>query len=158
MQCMLTGIRLVNRLVIRFGLFGLLVLSQGCATLSKQDCETADWTKIGHDDGYQGKPHDEFLKHQAACKKHGIQANLDVYKVSYSRAMVEEYCTESRGYKLGSEGRTYKNVCPKQIESEFLKGYLEGKKDYRIRKERERAAQRHDEKQSAPGQNSTYGY
>jgi ribosome modulation factor len=156
MQRILTESLLVNCRVIRFGLFGLLVLAQGCATLSKQDCETADWAKIGYDDGYQGKPHDTFLKHKEACNKHGIVANLDVYKVSYSQALVEEYCTESRGYNLGLEGRKYNDVCPKQIESEFLTGYRAGRQEYILRKERERAAQMKQIKEDAPGQKSTY--
>lgn len=110
-------------------LLAILYLS-GCATLSKDDCQKADWAKIGYDDGYAGKKPEEFLKHKKACAAHGITADVKAYQKSRADALLDEYCTESRGFTLGRNGKLYHDVCPEPVEYAFKKGYNRGRKLY----------------------------
>ncbi len=40
------------------------------------------------------------------------------------------YCRVENGYPVGAMGATYENVCPKDMESDFLKEYRRGRKTY----------------------------
>ena len=104
-----------------------LVFQTGCATLSKEDCAKADWAQIGHDDGAKGKRPEEFLKHRNACATHNIKADVETYQKSWANALLDEYCTEGRGFTLGRTGKIYHKICPKEVEYAFLKGYKRGR-------------------------------
>ncbi|MGE0762951.1 MAG: DUF2799 domain-containing protein [Bdellovibrionales bacterium] len=41
---------------------------------------------------------------------------------------INEYCQETNGYPVGASGAVYENVCPKTLESVFLKEYRRGRK------------------------------
>ena len=100
----------------------------GCATLSKEDCLNADWEKIGYEDGSQGKEPESFLEHRKACAAHGVAANVEAYQKSWAQALLDEYCTEERGFTLGRTGKSYKDVCPAEFETVFLTGYNRGRR------------------------------
>ncbi len=43
---------------------------------------------------------------------------------------VQEYCKKDNGYPVGSSGKTYTQICPKDLEANFLKEYRRGRKVY----------------------------
>lgn len=45
-------------------------------------------------------------------------------------AGVRVFCQESNGYHVGSSGQVYENVCPKDLETAWLKEYRRGRKTY----------------------------
>jgi hypothetical protein len=109
----------------------LLVSCFGCATLSKNECLQADWFEIGRRDGTMGNPRAVFQKHHEACIKHGAKADRDAYYAGRTEGL-KSYCTEESGFEQGRRGRTYKYVCPSEMESKFLTGYARGKELYKI--------------------------
>ena len=104
---------------------GLFVLS-GCATLGKDECLNADWRTIGYEDGAHGYPASRIGSHREDCAKHGVTPDFNRYEQGRLEGL-REYCTPQKGYGLGTSGRQYNYVCPRDLESTFLKGYYQGK-------------------------------
>jgi DNA repair exonuclease SbcCD ATPase subunit len=113
----------------RIALLGLVLcfMTNGCASLSKEECATADWAAIGYGDGSHGKPASRFNAHQEACAEHGLKADFSVYKEGHQRGLQEVYCKPRNGYQLGLRGAGYNNVCPAAIEPTFLTAYHSGR-------------------------------
>lgn len=106
-------------------------LLAGCASMSKDDCVNADWSKIGHDDGVKGQKPEAFKRYQSSCSKHGVTADANQYNKAWAQAIVNEYCTEERGFTLGRNGKIYRDVCPAEVEPIFLRGYKRGRQLYK---------------------------
>ena len=104
---------------------GVLLLS-GCATLSEDECVTADWYAIGYEDGLAGRPAQRIAEHRKACAKHGVSADLTRYN-SGRDAGLEPYCDARNGYRLGRAGADYLGVCPAHHERDFLAAYHAGR-------------------------------
>lgn len=114
--------------------FSSLVL-YGCASLGKKDCLSGDWGSIGFDDGADGKVSaDRLASHAKACAKHGVVLDEALYQTGYDDGL-KTYCTTENGYSVGSEFEDrsfnrsgYNNVCPVDLRSDFLTGYVNGLK------------------------------
>jgi hypothetical protein len=59
------------------------------------------------------------------CDGYRVKELIAKYK-----AGVTEYCDEENGEPVGASGQVYKKVCPKNLETGFLKGYKLGRKKY----------------------------
>jgi len=57
-----------------------LLLLNGCATLSKEQCSQGDWYRIGYQNGAEGRPASIFDKHQKACGEYNIRLDQGQYK------------------------------------------------------------------------------
>lgn len=102
----------------------------GCASLSKEECATADWQAIGYADGSRGDTAARFNSHQKACAEHGYSANFANYKAGHQHGLEEVFCKPRSGYQLGLHGGNYQNVCPAYLEPEFLDAYHHGRDIY----------------------------
>lgn len=100
----------------------------GCATLSADDCQSADWVAIGEDDGANGYSASRVNSHVSACKKHGVAVDRSEYARGRSLGL-ERFCEPSNGYQYGSKKREYKYVCPAALEGGFLREYVKGLND-----------------------------
>lgn len=91
--------------------------------MSKEECAVADWSVIGEQDGAAGyNPQDRFARHVKACAKAGVAANQTIWYQGYQRGL-PRYCTPLNGLSVGSQGKTYNNVCPVNLEAGFREGY-----------------------------------
>lgn len=110
-------------------LFALIFLSGlvGCASMNKSECLNADWHMIGMEDGSQGQPVSHIGKHRKACADYNVTPDLVAYEAGHAAGM-EQFCTESKGFRLGEKGGFYGGVCPTGLEENFLTGYAAGKK------------------------------
>lgn len=109
--------------------WGLLI--SGCASLSKQECLTADWKLIGFEDGSQGKPESTIGDHRKACAKVSVTPNLAQYQQGH-REGARKFCVKSTAYPLGVNGGAYYGVCPADLEPGFLRAYQAGQELYAI--------------------------
>lgn len=107
------------------------VVGTGCATLSKSDCMSGDWVRIGRQDGTEGHTRSRFAKHVEACEKHGVSPNRLKYEAGYKEGLVA-YCTEENGFEVGRRGERYENVCPASREGAFMSRYRAGKEMYEV--------------------------
>ena len=113
-----------------------VLLFQGCATLEKEECLTADWNLIGYEDGLKGYAPERIGKHRKACAEYGVTPNANAYTGGRSRGLFQ-YCTPARGFALGRNGSPYSDVCQTHpdLEEEFHTGFLAGRKIYIIESE-----------------------
>ena len=111
-----------------------LFLMQGCATLSKEECQVADWHMIGYEDGFRGFATQRISKHREACAKHGIAPDFEGYMAGH-REGVRQYCVPARGFSLGRNGKRYNGVCPADLENAFLVAFDDGRTVYHLQKE-----------------------
>lgn len=58
-------------------------------------------------------------------------ADLRVLKVKYLQGL-NDYCSESGGKRIGSEGKVYTKICKGEQELSFLKGYQPARKNYLV--------------------------
>jgi hypothetical protein len=107
-----------------------LVMS-GCASMSSDECMTADWTAIGYEDGARGYTTDQFSKHRKACADHGITPSFTDYQAGRERGL-EEYCQPGRGFNVGASGGRYYGVCSVNLEPDFLDAYNAGRHLYTL--------------------------
>lgn len=113
-----------------------LISLSSCATLSKKDCVKGDWYRVGYKDGLNGETLGRLSKHEKACGKHEIVVNPARYQQGRQTGLLA-YCTESSGYEEGYQLDYYSGVCPKNLEQNFLHGYLRGLHRLNVDQQRE---------------------
>ena len=102
-----------------------LLILVGCATVSKEDCLVTDWLETGRMDGMHGKPRTAFHDRAKSCLEHGVNADRQAYYQGHDMGL-KSYCTEQKGFELGSKGIAYQSVCSSQFEKNFRTGYHNG--------------------------------
>lgn len=95
----------------------------GCASMSKAECELADWEQVGFRDGKNGDDETRLARHVEACKDN--VPDQAAYQRGYQNGLVQ-FCTPASGYNFGIKGREYKNLCPRDAEAAFLEQYHRG--------------------------------
>jgi len=102
------------------------VLTLGsCATMSEDQCLAGDWGRQGYADGRSGQTVSRLDAHTEACAKYGVIPDARSY-YSAREDGLREYCTPARGFQVGREGSSYADVCPPQLEADFLPAYRDG--------------------------------
>lgn len=109
-------------------------LVSGCATLNKSECRKADWEMIGLEDGAKGHPLTYIGNHRKACAEYRVKPDLDQYRIGH-QAGLSRFCTPDNGFKQGRAGRGYDNVCPAELEDQFLAGYDTGHELHELKSE-----------------------
>lgn len=108
------------------------VLTLGsCATMSEDQCLAGAWGQQGYADGRSGQPASRLDDHTSACAKYGVIPDARSY-YSAREDGLRDYCTPSRGFQAGREGSSYANVCPPQLEMDFLPAYRDGQMVYAV--------------------------
>ncbi|NNF15171.1 MAG: DUF2799 domain-containing protein [Gammaproteobacteria bacterium] len=98
---------------------------QGCATMSADECSTADWRALGYQDGSGGETLVKANKRNEACAKHGYVMNRVAYDKGRHNGL-GFYCTPHTGYALGERGEAYNGVCEYHNEETFLDAHNRG--------------------------------
>lgn len=111
------------------GLAAAAVLVSSCASMSEQECLSANWLDQGFRDGRSGQPLTRFQEHRQACAKVGIRPDQRLYLQGREQGIVH-YCTPSNAIEEGRLGRQYRNACPAHLEHEFFLAYERGKQVY----------------------------
>ncbi len=116
-------------------LTGLISQLLACASMSKEECMTANWRSIGYEDGASGRPEMTVQAHRKACAKINITPDLPLYQQGH-REGVRVYCKNTRGaYDLGTSGGAYYQVCPADLEPGFLQAYRLGQELFNIQQD-----------------------
>jgi hypothetical protein len=103
--------------------------------MSKEECAVADWRVIGEQDGAAGyNPQDRFARHVKACTRAGVAADQTAWYQGYQQGL-PRYCTPLNGLSVGSQGKTYANVCPVNLETGFREGYELGRLHHEKKRE-----------------------
>jgi hypothetical protein len=99
--------------------------------MSEQACLISDWRAVGFEDGAAGRSVTNIGSYRQACSKHGVSPDLDAYRAGHAEG-VEIYCRPNHGFEVGRSGATYQNVCPANLESDFLAAYDSGRRLYEL--------------------------
>lgn len=102
------------------------LLLSGCASLSENQCRTADWESIGYQDGSRGYDAGRIGNHSEACAEYGIKADRELYEEGRLQGL-ELFCTGYNGMRLGRQGYAYSGVCPLSLQGDFVRGYEVGR-------------------------------
>ena len=100
-----------------------------CASMSEQECLSANWLDQGFRDGRNGQPLRRFEEHRQACAKVGVRPDQRLYLQGREQGIVH-YCTSENAFEEGRLGRQYRNACPAHLEHGFLRAYEQGKLVY----------------------------
>ena len=106
-------------------LLPVAVLLTGCASMSASDCKFTDWFDKGASDGSYGKSIGTLVEYLEMCSKHGITPDRQQYREGHAQGILS-YCTKDRGYHFGRSGYPYNDVCPSNLEPDFLDGHNPG--------------------------------
>lgn len=107
----------------------LVTLVSGCATMSVEDCQLANWEALGQADGANGKQADYLSKRSRNCVKNGITPNHILWEKGRQKG-IRNYCTATNLYNQGLHGKGYSPVCGFLSESQqnvLNKRYRAGK-------------------------------
>lgn len=127
----------IRKTVLMFIITAFAMLASSCATLSKDECLTADWKLIGYKDGARGSSPLRIDAHRKSCAKHGVTPNLDQYNAGHAEG-IRIFCVADNGYKRGLSGYANGNVCPDDLAPAFNDAHKYGNAIYTLRKEMER--------------------
>ena len=116
----------MKRTVSALLLAGMVCFSQGCATLSEDECLTADWWIVGQKDGTEGEPASILAEHWEACAEHGVKPDRKSYAEGRQSGL-QVYCTRFNGYKIGRNDDDYHRVCTGSLAKSFETGLSRGK-------------------------------
>lgn len=108
-----------------------VVLLGGCATLSEEECKTADWHRLGYKDGAAGHSDSRLAEHAEACTKTGIRPNAQQWRSGWDQGVMT-YCTPRVGWREGLAGRSYQGVCRGRNEDAFLYAFNQGTEIHRL--------------------------
>ncbi|MFK8032423.1 MAG: DUF2799 domain-containing protein [Gammaproteobacteria bacterium] len=110
--------------------FSAMLLLGGCASMSADECRTADWRTVGFEDGQNGSP-GRLGDYRKDCAKAGIAPDLDEYELGRAEG-VRRYCTPAKGYDVGKSGGSHYGVCPSDLEVAFSEAFKDGRILYRL--------------------------
>lgn len=103
----------------------LALLLTSCASMNQEDCQTADWVRVGEADGARGHDQSRLAEHYKACSKFDIEPDVDRWRDGWARG-VRSYCRPQVGFNEGLNGATYRGVCLGLNEDSFVQAYQMG--------------------------------
>ncbi|MES0371756.1 MAG: DUF2799 domain-containing protein [Mariprofundaceae bacterium] len=115
----------MKRSLYLLSIFLMIGFLSGCASMSKKECINADWHTIGFTDGSRGVHYTNLSKHRKSCIKYEIIPDEDAYHSGWDQG-IRSYCTTDNGYRAGRAGKAYQNICPSDVEANFLSGWEQG--------------------------------
>ena len=125
-----------KRLVGFFALSLTLVSLNGCNSMSKKNCEEANWENVGRYDGSQGRPLKDYELAKSQCEVYSRAPDEVAYMKGYQDGLLT-YCTERNGEILGRTGSRYFENCPDHLKSKFLRSYRYGLSQFRAQMNRD---------------------
>ena len=115
----------------RVFVFSLLFFLGACASNKLPSCPSSDWSEIGYEDGKRGNTQYSARSMRKACNELEVPFDEAAYNSGAERG-AREYCTNVNAYKLGRAGRRYNEICPDDVEEDFLAEYQVGLNHHKI--------------------------
>lgn len=111
-------------------LFLILILN-GCATFTKEQCQTFDWNERGYRSAIGGRTQVQAQAYyQNKCtEEHGVDYDRKQLEAGYKKGL-EEFCSPENALKFGASGSNYQGTCPKEKEKAFVSNFRAGTNIY----------------------------
>lgn len=107
-------------------LIAVMALS-GCAAMSIEECQTANWASVGERDGQNGRSN-RIASYYKSCEKAGLVPNQRLYEQGYQKGLVN-YCQPTVILDKSLAGSGSYSVCPVEKHS-LLRPYYEVGSEY----------------------------
>jgi hypothetical protein len=92
----------------------VLVLLAGCESMSKQECQVADWQRVGYNDGASGESERRLAAYTEDCGEAGVKPDAQAYRRGWDSG-IQRFCTAANGWREGVQGHSGKHaVCQAQ--------------------------------------------
>lgn len=102
-----------------------LLLISGCSHMSRDECLTMNWHTAGVADAAEGAPKSRVVQYSQVCSKYSAKVDRTLYAQGYQEG-IAHYCTKANGFEVAQNGDEYSDVCPANLESDFLSGWSAG--------------------------------
>ena len=113
-------------------LLSSVVILNGCAIMSKNECLSANWGLIGQNDGYNGNG--SFMQKRAqACMKHNAVLDTTAYTNGYKKGL-KNYCNPQTIFDYALQGRGTYQSCPMGMQNNLRPYYNVAYQFYRANK------------------------
>ncbi len=109
----------------------LLAFLGACASLTQEECLSADWRAIGYNDGVRGRLESYVSRHFDACGKVGITPDVQAWQAGRTQGL-PLYCTPSNAYSVGRAGNDLSPVCPASQRNVLFQNWDWGQEYYQI--------------------------
>ena len=116
----------MSHLVLRSGVLVFTLLLASCASMDRNQCQSANWYAIGLEDGARGQPLERLGVHRRACAEYGVAPDAERY-VAGRHEGLKSFCTYERGFSQGRGGYAYAGACPANLAGAFQSGYQRGR-------------------------------
>lgn len=114
---------------------GLLAGLGGCASMSPEQCRSADWHAVGYRDGANGVGRGRLDAYAEDCAKVGVRPDRGAYLAGWNTG-IPTFCTAERGWRMGLDGYDSRYVCLGQPgERAFFRAQEAGLRLYGLRRE-----------------------
>jgi hypothetical protein len=100
---------------------------QGWRSGAKVYC--APGLEIGLLDGQSGKSANDINLRLPVCNRAGFNLDVSNYDIGYQRGLTQ-YCTYENGSNIAMTGQRLPDVCPKNLNANFYKGWQAGQRVY----------------------------
>jgi hypothetical protein len=98
------------------------LLLNACATMSADECRTANWYEVGVRDGQAGRAAERLQEHREACAE--VKVVPDEARYAQGRSVgLRTYCTPENAVHAGLAGETYEGVCGGGVAVVFARNY-----------------------------------
>lgn len=114
--------------------FLLCALLSGCAMMSAEECQHADWYALGLKDGIDGRPAAYVQQRVEACAEADVAADSRRYDQGRSEGL-RQYCRLENAFSKGTNGGSYGGVCPPAVDAEFRRRFAIGRAAHDAKKE-----------------------
>lgn len=113
---------------------GLATALGGCASMSPEQCRSADWRAVGYRDGANGVDRARVDAYAEDCAQVGVHPDRGAYRAGWN-AGIPAFCTAERGWRLGLDGYESRYVCVGQPgERAFFRAQEAGLRLYGLRR------------------------
>lgn len=109
-----------------------------CASMTKEECLSANWNEIGNRDGGNGRSISSFDGYVKDCAKVNVVPDRSTY-IRGRDVGLSRYCTLNKGYGFGLTGNDYFGICANHNETAFLRGRKLGLEIFALEKAHEDA-------------------
>ena len=113
------------RLVACAALFAAVFAASACQTMSVDECQTADWRGLGHQDAADGGA-SRLPARTESCARANIAPDAAAYQTGLGEGM-RDFCIPAHGFQFAASGRSFGGSCPDDLDADFRPAYADGR-------------------------------
>ncbi len=98
----------------------------GCATMTPNECKSANWAEVGLRDGLDGAALSRLDSRVKDCAEASVPVDTPRYLQGRDQGLLQ-YCRIENAVPLGLNGKSYDGVCPAAMDGDFRRRFKVGR-------------------------------